>query len=280
LEPLPRLTSTVHARGNGSNGVHRLTVEPEAPPRPPSRPLVRQLVILLVCAIDGALLAALLVVAGGPKYQTEALLEVRSDPAVLDQGGVPSTDEADRFLQTEILAIQSNFQQAGLGRDGSLTVEQVGTTDVVSVKASAGDAATAVRLTGEVTDRYVADRTARSNARIDELTTEVDQQLTQVSAQIDQLASAPPDDQAAASRREALGAEYQRLVGTQNDLQLAKSQPAPVTVIRSAADAGAARTDRPARSGAIGGVLGVVLGLAGILVWQRRPGARPSGADA
>jgi hypothetical protein len=272
VDALPRLTpATVRAR---ENGLHRLAVEPEAPPPPPSRPLVRQLVILLVCAVDGALLAALLVVAGGPKYQAEALLEVRADPAVLDQGGVPSTDEADRFLQTEILAIQSNFQQAGLSRDGSLGVDQVGTTDVVSVKTSAGDAATAVRLAGDTTDRYVADRTARSNARIDELTTQVGDQLSQVSDQIDQLATAPPEDQASASRRQALAAEYQRLVSTQNELQLARSQPAPVSVIQAAADGGASRTDRPARSAAFGGVIGIVLGLAGILVWQRRPGAR------
>ncbi len=145
----------------------------------------------------------------------------------------------------------------------------------MAVKTSAGDAATAVRLAGDTTDRYVADRTARSDARIDELTTQVGQQLAQVSGQIDQLATAAPDDQASASRRAALGAEYQRLVSTQNELQLARSQPAPVTVIRAAASA--ERTDRPARSAAFGAVVGIVLGLAGILLWQRRSGVRPGG---
>jgi uncharacterized protein involved in exopolysaccharide biosynthesis len=227
------------------------------------------------CAIDGALIAALLTVAGGSRYRAETLLEVRADPPVLqDDGSTLSPDEADRYLQTEILAIQSSFDRGGLDDDGTLVVQQVGVTDVLALQIEADDGSTAVRLAGEVTDRYIADRAARSSQRTDELTAEVQAQLADVSAQIDLLAAAPPEDQSANARRNALSAEYQRLVSTQHELDLARLDAAPVSVISPADDSGAVRTDRPIRSAAFGGVIGVLLSLGGILLWQRRPGAR------
>jgi hypothetical protein len=285
VEQMPRLAGPAPTRPvgsgnghavstNGSNGSAARVAPPAAGPRSP-RSLTRTLAIVLTCAIDGALIAALLTVAGGSHYRAETLLEVRADPPVLqDDGPSRSPDEADRYLQTEILAIQSSFERGGLGREGSLAVQQVGVTDVLALQISAEDAATAVRLAGEVTDRYVADRTARSTQRIEEVTAEVQAQLADVSTQIDLLAAAPPEDQSANARRNALSAEYQRLVGTQHELDLARLEAAPISVISAADDTGAARTDRPWRSAAFGAVIGVVLSLAGILLWQRRPGAR------
>jgi hypothetical protein len=284
---MPRVTGPGTRPGgyaNGrhaSNGANRAVVaEVAAPARPRTRrSLARPLQIIVTCAIDGALIAALLTVAGGSHYQAETLLEVRPDPPVLQETETQSPDEADRYLQTEILAIQSSFDVGGLGRDGSLTVQQVGVTDVLAMQTTAGDASTAVRLAGEATDRYIADRAARSAQRIAEVTAEVQAQLTDVTAQIDQLATAAPEDQSANARRNALSAEYQRLVSTQHDLDLAKLEAAPITVISAAADTGAVRTDRPWRSAAFGFVIGVVLALAGILLWQRRPGARSDEHD-
>jgi uncharacterized protein involved in exopolysaccharide biosynthesis len=271
----PRVTAAAtrlrSVDGNGANGTRDQPVEAAPAPR---RWMTRPIQIIVTCAVDAALIGAVLVLARGPRYAAETLVEVRPDAPVLDGATNTSTDDADRFLQTEILAIQSDFGIAGQDRDGSLTVTQVGTTDVLSIETSAGDAATAVRLAGEVTDRYVAERRAHQAERVDQVSQEVTGQLTDVSAQLDQLAAAPPEDASASARRSALSAEYQRLVSTQHQLDLIDLQSAPVTVISAAADSGASRTDHPLKTAALAGVLGIVVAVAGIVLWRRRTADR------
>jgi hypothetical protein len=237
------------------------------PPRPTTRsrsPLPRRLIGLGL--IGGALVGAVVgagVTTALADERADALLDLSTALAV-ESNGLPSTDQADRFVQSELLYLNSATfaQQAGAaaGADqSSITASQVGNTDVVRISAQAGNAGVAVRVADAGIRVYDQHRRSVLTGGLSSL----EKQLTAAQAA---LADTSPDD---AATKASLQTQISALQAQVDQVRTTgDSTAAGGTVVESASAAGAYPTTSRTL-GAIGGLaVGALLGL-GLAVGPR-----------
>ena len=224
-----------------------------------SVPRLRLLVLTVTAtALLGGLVGAAVAVAT-TAYRAEALVDLSSALSAANGGAVASTDQADRFVQSELLYLNSATFRESVARDAgiarssfALTAAQVGSTDVVQIAAVADDDVLAERLT----DRAV---TAYTGYRRDLLTEDVQGLETQLEVAEEELADAraagATDLASLQDRVETLQNSIDRIQAT------AGSDGAGGTVVERATNSGGQPTTSPVLGAGAGVALGVLLGL-------------------
>jgi Mrp family chromosome partitioning ATPase len=222
-------------------------------------PRLRLLVLTVTgTALLGGLTGAAVAVAT-TAYRAEALVDLSSALSAANGGSVASTDQADRFVQSELLYLNSATFRESVARDAgitrssfALTAAQVGSTDVVQIAAVTDDDVLAERLT----DRAV---TAYTGYRQDLLTRDARGLETQLRVAQEQLA------EARAAGATDLAALRDRVESLQNGIDriqaVAGSDGAGGTVVERATDSGRQPTTSPVLGAGAGVALGVLLGL-------------------
>ena len=213
----------------------------------------------LVGAVLGAAVAGTLTA-----YRADALVDLSSALSATNGGSVASTDQADRFVQSELLYLNSTTFRASVasaaGVDGSsfvLTAAQVGSTDVVQLAAVAADGGPAEELADGAVSAY-------ASYRRDLLTQDVAGLQTQLDAAQEALTNAQAADTS------DLTTLQRRVEDLQSDIDTtqatASAEGAGGTVIETATDSGAQRTTSSVLGAGAGLALGALLGLLGVVV--------------
>lgn len=209
--------------------------------RVPLRRAVRRAPSPLQRAVTAACVAASVVVLvvvtmllARPTYRATSLIST-SPLTSTGQQGNPTAEQADRFLSSELLYLNSTALRSGvqtrlrLAAEPTISAGQAGRSDVLEVTARDRRGEQAERLADTAVTLYLERRRAQLTATLDE----VKEQLAALDATI---ASLGPGT---AARREGLELEYQRLLSTRNDLQV--DLGGADAVIETAAAAGARR---------------------------------------
>jgi hypothetical protein len=236
---------------------------------------------LAVPVVAGAVLFALqawfLTIIGGSAWQATTLLGVHADPPLAADAGSLSPDQADRFLQSEVLVIAGDeFRRDVAGRveeddAESIDATQVGTTDVIAITATADNAEAAAATANAAAGVYVQRRQDGTELRLTDARTEIAAQLSETSQALQDLAASGGDDAVASARRTALEGEVARLVGLDNELRLAATEAGqPATIIDPATADEAVRTASPVRNAFLGALVGALVGLLVALFLQRQ----------
>ncbi|MGY1914629.1 hypothetical protein [Blastococcus sp. SYSU DS0973] len=192
-------------------------------------------------------------------YRAEALVDLSSALSATNGGSVASTDQADRFVQTELLYLNSATFRASVAADAgvagsefSLTAAQVGSTDVVQIAATTDNEDRAEQLTDDAVSAYTAYRRGVLNQDINGLE---DQLAAAEEALTDSLAAGTIDVATLQDRVTSLQRDIDRTGAT------AAADGAGGTVVESATDSGAQPTTSPVLGAGAGIAIGVFLGL-------------------
>jgi uncharacterized protein involved in exopolysaccharide biosynthesis len=230
---------------------------------------------VVIGAVVFAILGWFLTVIGESGSQATTRLSVHPDPPLSADAGMPSPDQADRFLQSEVLIIAGDeFRRDVASRAGdddpAIDAAQVGTTDVIAITATAANAEAAANLANAAADVYVQRREDGASTRLEEARTEIADQLSETSQALQGLAASAPEDPVAQARRVALEDELARLTGLDNELRLAAVEGgSAVTIIDPATAEEAVSTASPVRNALLGALVGTLVGLVGALILQR-----------
>lgn len=212
-----------------------------------------------------------------PTYEATLQMRIEPDPAVGAEVARSEVDQAT-FLASELVVLngpeirESLRDELPRDVDVSVRTEQIGSTAVVVVSATAPNVEDAQVGADAIAARYAGRRKEDLLRRIDSVGAEVDRQLLATSAQIDELAE--QTGVTSDIQRSALAAEYSRLIELQRNLQLAADASRRlVSVVKPSDIGGVAQLVSPVRDGAVGAVTGAVLGLGAALAlsrWRRR----------
>jgi uncharacterized protein involved in exopolysaccharide biosynthesis len=234
------------------------------------------LVPVVIGAVVFALLAWLFTFVGGTDYRATARLSVHADPPLSEDPGTSSPDQADRFVQEEVLAINGGgFRRQIAERtqgpdDVPIEADQVAATDVVELSATADGPRAAAALANLAVDEYAERRAEAASIRLKAASAEIAAQMAETTRALGALAETGSQDATTEARRIALEAELGRLVAMDNELRLRTVQGAPaVEVIDPAHANDAIRLSRPLWTAFLGALLGAVIGLLAGLVLQR-----------
>lgn len=235
--------------------------------------LLRALVFALLGAVLLGLVAYLLALRNYPTYQATLQMRIEPDPVVGAEAGRSEVDPAT-FLASELVVLNGSELRASLDEllpeqvDVAVRTEQVGSTSVVVVAATAPTEDEAQAGADAVAARYAGRRKADLLRRITSVQTEVERQVSATSAQIEELAGG--EGVTSEIQRTALTQEFSRLIELQRNLQLASDASGRlVTVVKPTDVGGVPQLVRPARNAAVGAVVGAVLGLTGALALAR-----------
>jgi Mrp family chromosome partitioning ATPase len=229
---------------------------------------MRAVAFTVLASILFGLVGALLSLRDYPTYS--ATLQMRTFPDPTVGGAEPMADvSVEEFLAGELLLLNDDTEAAATATtdDDSVTVTQIGSTNVLQVVALADTRRGAVAGAQAVAERYAAARERGLEQRVTTVGVEVQAQLAATTERIRGLTG---DDVTVGVDRDALTAEYTRLLGIQNSLRIATaSSQRLVQVLRDASVPAARQVVDPVRSGAAFGVLGAVLGLGAALALSR-----------
>lgn len=234
--------------------------------------LLRLALLTLLGTFLGGGLSAVRAAQHYPTYEATLQMRVLTDPVVGDEGAAADTS-VEAFVNAELVTLNSlELPRAGAGQRTSTVATAVSGTNIVEVRASASTAQAAVAAADLARQTYVQRRRGLLQQRISVAQTQVDQQLRATSTALD--ASNGSTGITVSVQRQALTAEYTRLIALRNTLQLASDASSRlVQVVKAAAVGGARQVVSPVRSAVLGGVVGAVLGLSGALLlarWRRR----------
>jgi Mrp family chromosome partitioning ATPase/capsular polysaccharide biosynthesis protein len=248
-----------------------VTVEPIASPETgPELPgstgrRIRQVLLGLVAGliVGGAIGAGYGSTVATTKQAT-ATLQVLPDAAVTtDASGSRSSSspytDATAFVQSELVVLngdqlrQQVRQRLGLAATPKVSAAQVGTTYVVNVTATAPTTTQALRIANTTAAIY-------SGNRQQTLTNEVNSALATLTKQLNDtrasLAAAAPGQQS------ALQSEYARLLASSSQLQVSQSLVTGAVSVLQPATPTPTGFSPLVRDGAIGALLGALIGLA------------------
>lgn len=239
--------------------------------------VLRAALLTLLGAVLLGTLNLLLALRDYPTYEATLQMRIEPDPAVGAEVARAEIDQAT-FLASELVVLNGpeirDSLQDQLPRevDVSVRTEQIGSTAVVVVSATAPTVADARAGADAIAARYAGRRKEDLLRRIDSVGDEVERQLLATSAQIDELAG--QTGVTSDIQRSALAAEYSRLIELQRNLQLAADASRRlVTVVKPSDIGGVSQLVSPVRDAAVGAVTGAVLGLGAALAlarWRRR----------
>ncbi len=225
----------------------------------------------LVFAAIGALSSSL---AGDGKWQASALVRL---VGTLSETPLPP-EQANRVVQSQVLVFGTRAFETTVRRrlasdvPFSLSIEQIGTTDIVRVRANAAQASVAERA-ADTAANLVVQRT------VDTTLADLRQQQATLQRRVDSLENPSGGDGSTDSASaDALESELKRLaqVNTELDVALARSSEL-ASVAVSAADDGASKAVSTSRRAMVWGLLGLVVAVGVVLLVQRsRAPAGPS----
>lgn len=247
-----------------------MTAESTPGPRRRTVPSRRRLLAALAVGALLGVIVALGVTAMTAAQRSTALLDL-STALTAGSTDTPAPDQADRFVQSELLYLNSRgFQRAvataaGYQHGVSISAAQAGSTNVIEISATAADEALAVKAADTAVGVY-------AQHRKDVLTQAVAGLQTQLKAAQKALSDAGPTSSIA-----DLGALQARVTTLQNSIDQAEttanSADVSGTVVESAKNAGATPTiSRPVAVGtglAGGALLGLLVVAVPLLLIRR-----------
>ncbi len=240
--------------------------------------------LVLAAAAAGLLLGGLCgsMIAGlQPEVaQSEAIIQVRPDPAVLDQGQGSSSDATGTFVQTQVIRLNSpgftTLVQARLpGSEPELTATRVEESSTISLRSEAPNADDAVAVASAAAETYREVRTQEVTARLDAEIAFVTEQQAEAQLALQAL-PAPPrsttivESTSVTTARQIASSRASDLVSTGDALNRAKQSAVEVvTVVQEAYPVEAGGLD-PEVTGAVGGAtLGALLTIGTVVVARR-----------
>jgi hypothetical protein len=258
-----------------------LQSRPEQPatadPRP-SRPHVshprRTIALFLLVLTVAGLVLGLLVGARLSKHVASA--QVDAGPgSTLDQQLAISADQANRYVQTQVLFVSDPAtasaveRQLGLDAPPTYTVRQVGTTSILEISSQASNVDDAVAVTNAVAKTYISAWRTRTGAELAKQLDVVTDQLAAVTAAIDDLSGARTSA-ATQAKLTALSAQSQQLLLQQSDLKSSAAAVSNDNRVVTLADATFATSSLSAKlTAVVGALVGLLAGI-GYIAWARR----------
>lgn len=218
------------------------------------------IVLLIVVVVSGSALAVSL--SGEKQYDATAQLLLRNDEAVnsvVNPNATQGSNDPERDLNTDVELIKVGGvaheaqRRLRLGRSSDDLLDQISTdtqssSDIVDLKARDPDPQVAAQIANAFADGYVAYRVDQARARY----------LNAAKLAQSQYAQLTPEAK--------LTTEGRSLRARLNELQqLAALQSGGAQVVRRASVPTGAATPKPLLSGAIGLLLGLVLGAAAVI---------------
>lgn len=239
------------------------------------------LLVALACAALSAVLSGL----QSPRHTASALVLVRQDPPLLDSAPTFSADASDRFVQSQVVALESLVKtlpgQPGSGRagpnvsvreagqvDGSdVTVRQSGLTDVVEITATAGSSDDAVKAANQLLNAF-------AQLRRQQITDHANTTADEASKQLDTVMQALQSSQgtgnsATTGAATALTTEYGRLLSLIDQIHLEAANAQPTSVIRDASPADVSQQSNTKSNALLAGLLGGLAATAVLLGLRR-----------
>lgn len=210
-----------------------------------------------------ALLASLIVsLLQEPIYEAEAqmLVEPRSGETVFQEDPTLNVQNLERAIQTEIQVLEGQRVRERVQADLGLpdlppkaSASAVGSTDVVSVRVQSGDPEAAQRLADAYVSAYTVTRQEQARSSLQAAEAELQLKIDELQAQID---AAPTEQRGALVTQQATF--KQRLDQLQIEAALTTGG---ASVVKSADLPEDPVKPTPARTAALAGVLGLLLGL-------------------
>jgi hypothetical protein len=217
----------------------------------------------LAFAVAGALTAGL---SADTKWQASALVRL---VGTLSASPLPP-EQANRVVQSQVLvfgtrAFETSVRQR-LASDApfSLDIEQIGTTDIVRVRANAAQPRIAERA-ADTAAKLVVQRT------VDATLADLRQQEVTLQRRVDGLSEPSGDGGGVRSPpADVLESELKRLAEVTSELDLAVARSAELaSVVVSAADDGASKGVSTARRALVWGLVGLLVAVGVVLFIQR-----------
>lgn len=231
------------------------------------------ILVLVVPALVGALLGWLGAAGPAPSYRATALINAAPGVTNVQSLDVPP-DIADRTVQTELVIVNTlatpmaaaMAQASGNPNPPPVIATQVAGTSVISFAVGDPDPADAAAMANAAAAVYVEDWRRRTGQEAQNQLEALDATLAAIRERI----AAVPEGPTQQSELDALNAQYQNLSVTRAETALAVNDVADVDrVVQEATGQGAVRTSSPLRSAALGGLLGLLVGVA-LLLWRRQ----------
>ncbi len=244
----------------------------------------RQRWVIIEAVVVVALLAAIFAASRPSTYRATARVLLRADDLNEADSNAYYYD-ADRYvaIQSDIVKSRPVLDEAAedLGRDSGaalarkVSVAQKATTDILEISATDRRPERARDIANGVANAYIDNRTEDALGNLEEVAAQLDGQLAALrsqigdyDAQISQRAAeaaitggAVRDDVLEAAR-EAASLQYQTVFSRQQELQVDIGlKRAGATLLAEAATPRVPNSSGPLRSGIIGGVVGLLLGL-------------------
>lgn len=227
-------------------------------------------VAAIVCAVAGYVVTTLL----PARYSVSAKVLVQPDPTLSDSApALTSIDQNDIYVQSQVEAIQS-LPLHGVPNT-SVTVTQVGLTNVLEISAEADSAANAIAAANTVLDRYLSQRRAQVRSYANGALLQIDKQLVSDSQELHSLTGSGP---AISAQRNALSNDYGRLVSLKHQITLAANTAQPTTILHRAGTEDVTQVSSKSRNAALAGLVGALIAIL-VLASVRRSRARRRLAD-
>ena len=236
-----------------------------------------QTLLVLVPTLIGILLGVALPVLPAQSYRALVLVDAGPGSSAADSLTF-SPDVSNRFVQTELVYLDIEDPQikaaitsaTGIANPAPVATRQIGSTNVVEIAATAPTADLSAKAAKAAADVYVAGWRDRASADLDRSLAAIQQRLAQIQTQLKAL-PATGGTSAQVAERDALSAEVGRLTGLQATASFDRTSIATSDRIVAAADpATATKSTSLTRNIALGGLVGLIVGLGALMLVRRR----------
>ena len=179
--------------------------------------------------------------------------------------------DADRYVtgQLDIVESAAVAKAAAVQVKGTtakelleqVTASQAGATDIVKISVADADPARAARIANAFADAYIENRKATAVAGLEKAASEIETKLSELETRIGD-GFVPTEGQALSAARSAAVLQYQTLYAQQQTLLVNKTlKKGEAELITTAEAPTAPSTPKPKRDGALGAIVGLLLGL-------------------
>lgn len=263
------------SRANGSGVLQQkygATARAESALPPAQGRQVLAIVIVVSVALAFAGLSMVLSALQATQYLVSATVLTQPDPSLIGTTTAPLPDASDRFVQSQIVAMQSLAQNGVPGQQrtarADITVTQVGLTDILQITASASVPADAVTSANLLLDSYVRARQQNLAQHAKAAADEVNRQLRNVTRGL-QASESSLSAADANAQNAGRTAEYSRLLSLRNQIRLTAASAESINVVSRAEARDVTTASNKVRNALLAGLLGA-LAATGILIGRRR----------
>ena len=243
-----------------------------------------QALLVIVPTLIGILLGVALAVLPAQSYRSLVLVDAGPGSSAADALTF-SPDVSNRFVQTELVYLDIEDPQiraaiteaTGIQNPAPIATRQVGSTNVIEIAAIGPTAELSAKAANAAADVYVTGWRDRASADLDRSLVAIAQRLTQISARLKVLPETGGTP-AQAAERDALTSEVGRLTGLQATASFDRSTIKTSDRVVAAADPSAAvKSTSITRNIALGGLVGLIVGLGALVLVRRRDASEALG---